>query len=147
MQTQSKKPNVGRNVKTIRFIRGNSQLEMAGYLEEKLHRPFSQQLISDIEAREEIEDEELLHWIAEFLKVTPEALQNLDLDEAINVIGNHFQDHSTQQINYKNTVHNQNTFGPLAEVVQLFKDKETQLQSKIDELAKENEKLKKGKRK
>ena len=141
MQTQSKKgPHVGRNIQTIRFIRGISQVELGTELEERLHRPFSQQLVSDLEGRQEIEDEELLRQIAEILKVEPEALKNMDLNEAINVFGNSFNQNSTQQINYKNTVHNQQTNNPLDKLIELFEKEKAELKAEI-------EKLKKAKRK
>lgn len=116
-------------------------------IESKTGRNFSQQLMSDIEDREIVEDEELLKQIGDILQVTPEALKNLDLDAAINVIGNTFtnSDHAYQQ--FANTIHNQHTFNPLKELFDLFKEKEGQMQSKIDLLTKENEKLRKGKKK
>lgn len=142
MQTTSaKRPiHVGHNIQTIRYIRGISQTEMAVQLEEKAKKPFSQQLISDIEGRENIEDEELLKQIAEILKVEPEALKNLDLDDAISIIGNSFHDNATQQINYKNTVHNQQSYHPLDKLIELFEKDRAELKAEIA-------RLKKGKRK
>jgi len=136
MQTQSKRPHVGRNIQTIRYIRGISQTDMAVNLEDRMKRPFSQQLISDIEGRENIEDEELLKQIAEILKVEPEALKNMDLNEAINIIGNSFHENSTQQINYKNTVHNQQTYNPLDKLIELFEKEKAELKAEIERLKK-----------
>jgi transcriptional regulator with XRE-family HTH domain len=134
MQTQSKKPHVGRNIQTIRYIRGISQADLGVQLEERLNRPFSQQLISDIEGRENVEDEELLKQIAEILKVEPEALRNMDLNEAINIFGNSFSENSTQQINYKNTVHNQQTYNPLDKLIELFEKEKAELKAEIERL-------------
>jgi transcriptional regulator with XRE-family HTH domain len=134
MQTQSKKPHVGRNIQTIRYIRGISQADLGIELEERLHRPFSQQLISDIEGRENVEDEELLKQIAEILRVEPEALKNMDLNEAINIFGNSFSENSTQQINYKNTVHNQQTYNPLDKLIELFEKEKAELKAEIEKL-------------
>jgi len=47
-------------------------------------------LVSDIEDRETVEDEELLKKIAQVLEVTPEALKNVDFETAINIIGSIF---------------------------------------------------------
>ena len=41
-----------------------SVVDLAVDLEGRLHRPFGQQFVSDIEGRQEIEDEELLRQIA-----------------------------------------------------------------------------------
>jgi|SRR6185437_6985568 len=144
MQTQSNPtPHVGRNVKTIRFIRGMSQLEMGSQLEERLKRSFSQQLISDIEGREEIEDEELLAQIAEILKVTPEALKSLDLNTAVNVIGNTFtnNDYSYQQ--FGTHIHNEQTHNSLDRLINLFEKEKAELKAEIAALKKQLAKKKK----
>lgn len=141
MQTHSKKgPHVGRNIQTIRYIRGISQADLGVQLEERLNRPFSQQLVSDIEGRENVEDEDLLKQIAEILKVEPEALKNMDLNEAINIFGNSFSENSTQQINYKNTVHNQQTYNPLDKLIELFEKEKAELKAEIEKLKRKNKK-------
>jgi len=151
MQTPSKKsPHVGRNIQTIRLIRGMSQLQLGADLEERLHRPFSQQLVSDIEGKQEIEEEELLRQIADILNVTPEALENLDLNNAISVIGNTYNnnDHSTQNqpFYHQATVHQ--TFNtPLDRLVDLFENEKTELKAKIAELEAEVAALKKSRKK
>jgi|SRR5579863_1353500 len=136
MQTQSKKPHVGRNIQTIRYIRGISQTEMGVQLEDRLNRPFSQQLISDIEGRQGIEDEELLRQIAEILKVEPEALKNLDFESAINVIGNTFtnNDYSYQQ--FATHIHNEQTHNPLDKLIELFEREKAELKVEIEKLKK-----------
>jgi transcriptional regulator with XRE-family HTH domain len=143
MQTQSKKgPHVGRNIQTIRYIRGISQADLGVQLEERLNRPFSQQLVSDIEGRDNVEDEDLLKQIAEILKVEPEALKNMDLNEAINIFGNSFSENSTQQINYKNTVHNQQTYNPLDKLIELFEKEKAELKAEVERLSKGGKKRK-----
>jgi transcriptional regulator with XRE-family HTH domain len=141
MQTQSKKPHVGRNIQTIRFIRGKSQMELGVELEERLHRPFSQQLISDIESRQEIEDEELLRQIAEILKVTPEALENLDLNSAINVIGSSFKDQAMQPI--QSTINQ--TINPLDKLIELFEREKAEFKAEIEKLRDQLNKVRKKK--
>jgi transcriptional regulator with XRE-family HTH domain len=137
MQTKSKKPHVGRNIQTIRYIRGMSQVDLGVQLEDRLNRPFSQQLISDIENRENIEDEDLLKQIAEILKVTPDALRSLDLDNAINVIGNTFtnNDYSYQQ--FAAHIHNEQTHNnPLDKLIALFEREKAELKAEIEKLKK-----------
>jgi len=120
-----------------------SQLEMGSQLEERLKRSFSQQLISDIEGREEIEDEELLAQIAEILKVTPEALKSLDLNTAVNVIGNTFtnNDYSYQQ--FGTHIHNEQTHNSLDRLINLFEKEKAELKAEIAALKKQLAKKKK----
>lgn len=133
MQTQSKKPHVGRNIQTIRYIRGISQADLGVQLEDRLNRPFSQQLVSDIEGRENVDDENLLKQIAEILKVTPDALQNMDMDNAINIFGSTFKDQAMQPI--QSTIHQ--TINPLDKLIELFEKEKAELKA-------ENERLKKS---
>jgi transcriptional regulator with XRE-family HTH domain len=146
MQTQSKRPHVGRNIQTIRYIRGISQLDLGVELEEKLHKPFSQQLVSDIEGRQNIEDEELLAQIAEILKVTPEALKNMEIDNAINVIGNTYtntnNDYSSAINQPVSTTINQ-TINPLDRLIELFEKEKAELRAENERLRKELAKKKK----
>jgi transcriptional regulator with XRE-family HTH domain len=135
--TSSNRPvHVGHNIQKFRLIRGLSQAGLAHMLEEKMGRTVSQQLVSDIEDRETVDDEEMLKRIAEVLEVTPEALRNVDLDAAINIIGNSFHENSTQQINYKNTVHNQQTYNPLDKLIELFEKEKAELKAEIEKLKK-----------
>jgi transcriptional regulator with XRE-family HTH domain len=133
MQTQSKHPHVGRNIQTIRFIRGISQTGLAVELEEMLKRPVSQQFISEVEGKDEI-DEELLRQIAEILKVTPEALKDLDLNSAINIIGNTFtnKDYSYQQ--FATHIHNEQTHNPLDRLIEMFEKEKAELKAEIEKL-------------
>jgi transcriptional regulator with XRE-family HTH domain len=139
MQAQSKKgPHVGRNIQTFRFIRGLSQTGLAAELEERLKKPISQQLISDIESREDILDDELLAQIAEILKVSPDALKKLDMESAITVVGNTFNnnDGSLQNYNlpiYHNSTINQ-TYNPLEKLIELFEKEKAELKAEIEKL-------------
>jgi transcriptional regulator with XRE-family HTH domain len=110
METSSKRPvHVGHNTQKVRLFRGLSQTGLAARLEEKRHRPVSQQLVSDIEDRETIEDAELLRQIAEILEVTPEALKSLDWENAINVIGNTFNNNDGSVGNFNLPIYHQST--------------------------------------
>jgi transcriptional regulator with XRE-family HTH domain len=137
--TSAKRPvHVGHNIQKFRLIRGLSQAGLAHQLEQKRNRTVSQQLVSDIEDRENIEDEELLRQIAEILEVAPEALKNLDLDSAINVIGNTFTAHEySTQINqpYYPTFHQ--TFNPLDKLIELFEKEKAELKAEIEKLKKD----------
>jgi|SRR5580658_1602278 transcriptional regulator with XRE-family HTH domain len=139
MQTQSKKPHVGRNIQTIRYIRGISQADLGVQLEDRLNRPFSQQLVSDIEGRQNVDDENLLKQIAEILKVTPEALQNMDMDNAINIFGSTFNDQAMQPI--QSTIHQ--TINPLDKLIELFEKEKAELKAENERLKKELTKKKK----
>ncbi len=142
MQTQSKKLHVGRNIQTIRYIRGISQADLGVKLEDRLNRPFSQQLVSDIEGRENVDDDDLLKQIAEILQVTPDALKSLDLDNAINVIGNTFNNNDSATQNYNLPIYHQSTIhqtynNPLDKLIELFEKEKAELKA-------ENERLKKS---
>ena len=136
--TDAKRPiHVGHNIQKIRIFRSMSQTDLAVELEDKLKRTVSQQLVSDIENRETIEDEQLLQQIAAILHVTPEALQTLDLDNAINVIGSSFtsNDHSSA-INQpiSSTIHQ--TINPLDKLIELFEKEKAELKAEIEKLKK-----------
>jgi transcriptional regulator with XRE-family HTH domain len=96
--------HVGRNIQKIRLIRGFSQSSFAQKLEDVRHKPVSQQLVSDIENRSTIEDEEMLKQIAKILGVDTEMLTTLDLSDAIQIIGATLHDDSSVIKNYKNVV-------------------------------------------
>lgn len=149
-RSQSRPIHVGKNIKTFRFIRNKSQQDLAVELEESLHKPFSQQLVSELENRESIEDAELLAKIAEILKVDPEVLTSLNWDAAITIMGNTYTNHNHEHSGAINqpinpTIHQ--NFNQLDKLVELFTAKETKLQAENDGLRKELEKLKKGKKK
>lgn len=149
MENTSKRPvHVGHNIQRFRLIRGYSQAGLAHELEEKRKKPVSQQLISDIEDRETIADEELLKQIAEILEVSPEALKTLDIDSAINVIGNTFNNNSSPIIQHQplQSTINQTFNSPLDKLVELFEKEKGELKKENERLRKEVEKLRGGRK-
>jgi len=149
METISKKTvHVGRNIQKFRILRGYSQGGLAGMLEEKRKKPVSQQLISDIEDRAVITDEELLQQIAEVLNVTPDILKTWDIDAAINIYSNTFDGHSVggQQINYHPIDKVVEIYEKQkAELKELYETQKAELKEEIKELRREIEQLKYGK--
>jgi transcriptional regulator with XRE-family HTH domain len=147
MEHISKKHSVhqGQNIQKFRLIRNISQTDLADKLGEKQHKIVSQQLISDIEKREIIEDEELLKQIAEILKVDPEVIKNLDWDSAITIMGNTIHATSYDHSNsfnlpiYHNSTIRQHYY-PIEKVIELFEKKEAELKAEIKKLRKEIEK-------
>jgi transcriptional regulator with XRE-family HTH domain len=149
-KTFAKRPiHVGKNIQKFRFIRNKSQMDVATALEEMRHKPVSQQLISDIENRETIEDDELLQQIAEILKVDPEVLTNLDWDAAITVMGNTYTNNNHEQSGAINQPINptiNQTFNQLDKLIELFEKQKSELKNENEGLKKEIDKLKKGKK-
>lgn len=138
MENIAKRPvHVGYNIQRFRLIRGYSQAGLAYELEQKRDKPVSQQLISDIENREMITDDELLKQIAEILEVSPEALKTLDLDSAINVISNTFKDNSSPIIQHQPVQSTINqTFNSLDKLIELFEKEKAELKAEIERLKK-----------
>lgn len=137
-QSSKRQVHVGQNIQRFRLIRGYSQAGLAHQLEQKRNKPVSQQLISDIEDREVIADEELIKQIAEILEVSPEALTTLDMDAAINVIANNFHDNSSPIIQHQpvqSTIHQ--TFNSLDKLIELFEKEKAALRAEIERLKKE----------
>ena len=124
--------HVGRNIQKFRLLRDKSQGDIAADLENILHKPVSQQFISDLENKETIEDDELLKQIAEILKVDSEVLRNIDLDAAINIISNSFT--NNQFAGY--TVNNNPVFNPLDKLIELFEKEKAELKAEIERLKK-----------
>lgn len=136
--TSAKRPvHVGHNIQRFRLIRGLSQAGLAYKLEEKRNKSVSQQLISDIEDRESIADNELLQQIAEVLEVSPEALKTMDMDAAINLIANNFSDNSSPIIQHQ-PVHSSITqnFNQLDKLIEFFEKEKAELKAEIEGLKK-----------
>ena len=140
MENTSKRPvHVGQNIQRLRLMRGYSQSGFAHKLEQKRNKSVSQQLISDIEDREVIPDEELLKQIAEILEVSPEALKNLDWDTAINIIGNTYTNNNHEQSGAINQPINptiNQTFNSLDKIIELFEKEKAELKAEIERLKK-----------
>jgi transcriptional regulator with XRE-family HTH domain len=136
-QTFAKRPvHHGQNIQKFRIIRNMSQTDVAADLEVKRGKPVSQQFISDIEQKETIEDEELLKQIAEILKVDTEALKNLDLNAAINVIANTFTNHDHSQQQFATYISNTPVYNPLDKLIELFEKEKAELKAEIQMLRK-----------
>ncbi|MGN6437599.1 MAG: helix-turn-helix transcriptional regulator [Agriterribacter sp.] len=137
-QVFAKRPvHVGQNIQKFRFIRNKSQMDMAVELESRLGRTISQQLISDIEKRETIEDDELLKQIADILKVDAEVLTNLNWDAAINVMSNTFTNHDHSQQQFATYINNSQVYNPLDKLIELFEKEKAELKAEIERLKKE----------
>ncbi|MPT34779.1 MAG: XRE family transcriptional regulator [Flavobacterium sp.] len=111
--TPDKKVHQGRNIKRFREMLGIKQEALAIALGED----WSQKRVSLMEQRETIETN-LLTQVAEIFKIPVEAIENLDEEQAVNIIANTFDNGS---IGYQG---NQNcTFHPIDKLVQLHEEK------------------------
>ncbi|WP_347069467.1 helix-turn-helix transcriptional regulator [Flavobacterium sp. WV_118_3] len=111
--TPDKKIHQGRNIKRFREMLGIKQEALAIALGED----WSQKRVSLMEQRETIETN-LLTQVAEIFKIPVEAIENLDEEQAVNIIANTFDNGS---IGYQG---NQNcTFHPIDKLVQLHEEK------------------------
>ncbi len=104
----------GRNVKRFREMLGMKQ-ETLAY---ELGDDWTQKKISLLEGQETIE-ENILKQVAEILKVTPEALKNFDVETAVNVIANTFNDDS-QLVAYSQ--YNKCTFNAIEKFLEALDD-------------------------
>ena len=92
----------GRNVKRFREMMGIKQDALAY----ELGDDWNQQKVSLLEQKETI-DTSILEQVAKILKLPVESIQNLDDEQAVNIISNTF--HDTQGlINYNPTFNNNN---------------------------------------
>jgi len=107
--------HLGQNVKSIRDIKGMKQETLAAAL------GINQQKMSFIEAKPDI-DEELLLKIASALNVPVEAIKNFDVEAAINIISNTFNDQAIAC-----------SFNPVDKVIELY---ERMLKEKDEQIAK-----------
>ena len=111
--TPDKKVHQGRNIKRFREMLGIKQEALAIALGED----WSQKRVSLMEQWETIETN-LLTQVAEIFKIPVEAIENLDEEQAVNIIANTFDNGS---IGYQG---NQNcTFHPIDKLVQLHEEK------------------------
>ena len=138
--------HMGQNIQRFRRLRKMSQAVLALELEEKRNKSFSQQLVSTIEDKDTIDDEELLQQIAEILETSKEAIKTLDWDMAIKIMDNNYTNHNSrfsgainQPIN--STIHQ--SFNSLDKLVEFFEKEKTELNREIQVLKKEIECLKK----
>ena len=100
----------GKNIKRFREILGVKQETMAFELK------MTQQAISKLEQKEEIEDD-TLNKVAGILKIPVAALKNMSEESAFNVIANTFNSYDTSVGNQSNF---QCSFNPLDKIVELY---------------------------
>src|SRR5690348_10711472 len=107
------KPHHGRNIKRFREWFDIKQETLASELN------WSQQKVSLLEQKEEIEDS-VLEEVAKILKVPVEAIKKLDEDGAINIISTTFTSHdNSTSISYKPI----NNFNPIEKIIELYDEK------------------------
>lgn len=111
---QNKKIHQGRNIKRFREMLGIKQEALAFDLGED----WNQKKISLLEQKETVE-EDILERISQILKVPVEAIENMDEEQAVNIIANTFHDSSA----FAYTANIKPTFHPLEQVLELHKEK------------------------
>lgn len=109
-----KRPHHGKNIKRIREFFGVKQEAFA----KQLGPDWSQGKVSALESREIIESE-LLQQVAKALNVSPQAIENITDEVAVNYFNNNFYDNSQGAIASNNCTVN---FNPIDELVKSFND-------------------------
>lgn len=104
----------GRNIKRFREMLGMKQETLAYELGED----WTQKKISQLEAKEKIE-RDILEQVAKILKVTPEAIQQFDADNALNIISNTFTSHDSSTLN---AINHNCTFNPFDKLVEVYEE-------------------------
>lgn len=117
------KPHHGRNIKRFREWVGVKQETLASELN------WSQQKISLLEQKEEIEDD-VLEEVAKILKVPTQAIKNLDDEGAVNYF-NTFHDNS---VNNGAVYAFHSNFNPIEKVVELYERLLKEKDAMIEEL-------------
>ena len=102
----SQKIHHGRNIKRLREMLGVKQEYIANELN------MTQQTISKLEQKEEIEDE-ILERVAKVLNVPVDAIKNLNDEATFNIIANSYHDNSSA-VNYHCN------FNPIDKVIELY---------------------------
>lgn len=110
---QDKKIHQGRNIKRFREMLGIKQEALAFDLGED----WNQKKISLLEQKETIE-EDILEKISQILKVPVEAIENMDEEQAVNIIANTFDNGSIL-----NGINHNPSFHPIDKVLQLHEEK------------------------
>lgn len=114
----------GRNIKRFREMLGMKQEILA----DQLGEDWTQKKVSQLESKEKIE-EDILEQVAKILKVPTEAIKNFDVDQAVNIISNTFNDQSNGFNYYPNF-----TFNPIDKMVELYERMLEQQKEMIDKL-------------
>ena len=122
----------GRNIKRLRDILGVKQEAIAVELD------MTQQSVSKLEQREQIEDE-VLDKIAGVLGVPADAIKNYNEEATISFVANTFNDHASASGNASNANY-YCTFNPIDKIVELYErmlkaeqEKVTLLQKIVDQ--------------
>lgn len=89
---------------------------------------WNQKKISLLEQKEMVESD-ILAQVAQILKVSVEAIQNFDEEQAVNIISNTFNDQSNGYNYYPNF-----TFNPLDKMVELYERMLQQQREMIEKL-------------
>ncbi|WP_241280192.1 helix-turn-helix transcriptional regulator [Chryseobacterium cucumeris] len=110
---QNKKIHQGRNIKRFREMLGIKQEALAFDLGED----WNQKKISLLEQKETIE-EDILERISQILKVPVEVIENMDEEQAVNIIANTFDNGSIL-----NGINHNPSFHPIDKVLQLHEEK------------------------
>ncbi len=84
----------------------------------ELGEDWTQKKISQLEAKEKIEAD-ILEQVAKILKVSPEAIQRFDEENALNIISNTFTSHDTSTLN---AINHNCTFNPLDKLVEAYEE-------------------------
>lgn len=119
----------GRNIKRFREMLGMKQEALAFELGED----WTQKKVSQLEAKEKIESD-ILEQVAKILKVPAEAIQNFDVDQAVNFISNTVNNNDNAT---GNSLYNyQPTFNPIDKMVDLYERMLQQQKEMIEKLEK-----------
>lgn len=102
----------GRNIKRFREMLGIKQEALAFELGEG----WTQKKVSQLEARERVE-EELLAEVAKILNVSPEAIQHFSEESVMNIISNTFNSSDTSTLNAINLYP---TFNPMDKLIEAY---------------------------
>lgn len=106
MATTADTVHLGQNIKRIRELLHIKQENFGDKLARATGEEWSQQRISLLESRSDI-DSKLLDIVAKALEVTPEAIKQYSEEAAIQIFCNTFQDNASNMANYRCTI-NQN---------------------------------------
>ena len=106
--------HLGRNIKRLREVLHIKQENLGFELARLTNEEWSQQRVSLLENREDIEVG-LLEKVAKSLNVTPEAIRQFNEDAAIQVFSNTFNDNATNNANYRCTINDVHGILQLAE--------------------------------
>ncbi|WP_294291861.1 helix-turn-helix transcriptional regulator [uncultured Chryseobacterium sp.] len=127
---QDRKIHQGRNIKRFREMLGIKQEALAFDLGED----WNQKKVSLLEQKQTVE-QDILEKVAQLLKIPVEAIENMDDEQAVNIISNTFDNGSILNgINYNPSFH------PIDKVLQLHEEKialyERMLKEKDEMMAK-----------